>query len=136
MPSPYTSLPPTLFPEMPIDAESSGSTLIATRNGDGPTPDAGELMEQMIGYATRAGCTFLFEIPGHLFDAPGHRAAALVYVTSDRDPEMLYVLCDETDLSISVLTEHEASDDVEAFVRSYGGVLSVLNRLETVQALH
>ncbi|MCF6321984.1 MAG: hypothetical protein L3J32_09480 [Rhizobiaceae bacterium] len=82
--------------------------------------------------AEQAGCEFLFEVPGTLFDQDGGRAAVIRSCIDQREDGekpncILYIIFDGEDGVIRILEEFEAPGSVQAMTHSYSRVLEFLS---------
>jgi len=82
--------------------------------------------------AEQAGCEFLFEVPGTLFDQDGGRAAVIRSCISEGDNNekpncILYIIFDGEDGVIRILEEFEAPGSLQAMTQSYSRVLEFLS---------
>ncbi|MDJ0614690.1 MAG: hypothetical protein QNJ29_13570 [Rhizobiaceae bacterium] len=95
-----------------------------------------DFLELVSETANTAGCQFLFEIPGTLFEKPEYRAAAVVHEYDDLQDHVVFILCNQESGSVEIYDECEVSEQVTKFVGSYANVLTCLQRLETRKQLH
>jgi hypothetical protein len=75
--------------------------------------------------AIKAGCEMLFEVPAMLVEPQGDRCAALQYRRDGRD-DLLFLVFDAKQGTISIVSENEVSRPVANFTRSYAGVLGMI----------
>lgn len=81
--------------------------------------------------AEQAGCEFLFEVPGSLFDHSGGRAAVIRSCPDFKNPKddevcILYIIFDGDDGVIRILEEFEVPNSIQAMTHSYSNVLEHL----------
>lgn len=93
-------------------------------------------LEMVAETAKSAGCLFLFEIPGSLFDKPNFRAAAVVHEFDEMEEHVVFILCHQERGSVEIYDETEVPDHVMGFVSSYANVLSCLQGLESCNRLN
>jgi len=93
--------------------------------------------------AAQAGCEFLFEVPGALFDGEGGRAAVIRSCVEPKDDGtqgqcILYIIFDGEDGVIRILEEFEVPGSLRAMTHSYSKVLEFIAEtpLSSVRALH
>ena len=95
-----------------------------------------DFLEMVANTAKSAGCMFLFEIPGSLFDKPEFRAAAVVHEFDELDEHVVFILCHQERGSFEIYDEAEVPDHVMGFISSYAKVLTCLQELESCNQLH
>jgi hypothetical protein len=82
--------------------------------------------------AEQAGCEFLFEVPGVLFDQDHGRAAVMRSLAQPQYPDqnrIIYVIFDGEDGIIRILEEFEVTGSTQDLVYSYSKVLEQLTDL-------
>ena len=97
--------------------------------------DGIEFLDAVNDAAETAGCRFLFEIPGTLFDQPDYRAAAVLYDRGDETGEKVFILYNKEFGTIQILSEAEVDGQALRFVDSYANVLCCLNQLDSTMQL-
>ncbi|MEM9278549.1 MAG: hypothetical protein AAGA76_08235 [Pseudomonadota bacterium] len=95
--------------------------------------DAMQVLEKS---AEQSGMEFLFEIPGALFELPGHRVAVLNASTGSEKHDHVFVLYAMNEGIINVLNYDEIPDQAKRFFHSYVSVLSCLSDMPAVRNLH
>ncbi len=95
-----------------------------------------DFLEMVTHTAERAGCLFLFEIPGSLFEKPDFRAAAIVHAFDELEAHVVFILCNQETGTVEIYDEAEVSEQVTEFVGSYANVLTCLQGLETCRQVH
>lgn len=123
-------------PALISDEVVSNSLLVNLHQFLDDVPEDGDFLEHVIEVAKDAGCQFLFEVPGSLFEEPDYRAAAVIQDLDDEETQTIFILCSQEAGTIQLLHEVEVEPEVLGFVESYANVLLSLNKLETCHQLH
>lgn len=84
--------------------------------------------------AEQAGCEFLFEVPGSLFNQDGGRAAVIrscpkPVANGMQENCILYIIFDGDDGVIRILEEFEVPNSIQAMTNSYSNVLEFLGNM-------
>jgi len=95
-----------------------------------------DFLEFVSKTAKSAGCYFLFEIPGSLFEKPEYRAAAVVQEFDELGEHLVFILCNQEKGTVEIYDEVEVPDHIMKFVSSYANVLTCLQQLESCNQLH
>ena len=95
----------------------------------------GDSFYDAVSYAAQqAGCEFLFEVPGSLFNQDGGRAAVIRSCPNNNGGDqlekcILYIIFDGDDGVIRILEEFEVPNSIQAMTHSYSNVLELLTNV-------
>ena len=122
-------------PKKPINLKKSTNPISSIQEALKTTTDEAGFFETVARAADKAGCEFLFEVPGALFASPDTRAAAIRCGEHTSIGEV-FILYNQENGVIRVLTGDEVSDEVTRFVRSYAAVLVCLQESNRSRRIH
>ena len=122
-------------PKKPLNLKKPANPITSIREALETTTDEAGFFETVARAADKAGCEFLFEVPGALFSSPDTRAAAIRCGESTSIGEV-FILFNRENGVIRLLTGDEVPDEVTRFVRSYAAVLVCLQESNRSRRIH
>jgi len=124
--------PPTLFGS----ASQVAGFILSAVEAERSARQSQDILEVLQKAADQTGFSYLFEVPGCLFDKIDLRVAAIRSGHGKNDADYFFILCDEVNGINAVLEFDDAPLVARDFFHSYTWVLSSLKDLNVVKNLH
>ena len=124
--------PPTLFGS----ANQVAGYIFSAVEAERSARQSQDMMEVLQKAADQTGFSYLFEVPGCLFDRIDLRVAAIRSGPGKNNADYFFILCDEANGIDAVLEFDNAPLVAQDFFHSYTWVLSSLKELHVIKNLH